>query len=258
MLKKYVFIGGKEIGYECLKILLKKDLTPQLVISNSDDTGIDTWHKSLVKLCRKNRLKVVNGTRLKEKIILSEIKKIKPEIIFCIGSTQLIPDSILQVPKTGTINIHPALLPKYRGRFSTVHAIFNGDKVTGATLHWMNNDMDAGPIISSKKIKISKNDTAKTLYEKFTKTGVILFRAFLKSLIEEEKIISRKQNETEATYFPKGLPNNGEIDWNWNGNKIYNFIRAMTFEPFTPASFMLGRKKMVIVEEKYFKGYKKS
>ena len=53
-----------------------------------------------------------------------------------------------------------------------------------------------------------------------------------------------------------GLPNDGNIDWNWNGLQIYNFIRSMTFEPFPPASFYIGKKKMVIVEEKYFKGFK--
>lgn len=254
-MKKCVFIGGKQIGVNCLKTLLKKGIKPSLVISNIDDTGKDTWYESLVKLAKAENLNTLKNTKVKEPEAIKQIQDIQPEIIFCIGGMQIIPKEVLNLPKLGCLNIHPALLPKYRGRYSTAHAIFNEEEYAGATVHWMDRGIDSGPIILQKKIKIEENDTAKTLYNKFTDTGTMLFEQFVNMWLKNEKIPNTPQNETHATYYPKGLPNNGEIDWSWDGKKIRNFIRAMTFEPFLPPEFTIGDKKMVIIDKKYFKSY---
>jgi len=254
---KCIYIGGKQIGVDCLKQLLKYGIKPQLVIANIDDKGKDTWYDSTLKFARKNNLETISGKKVKDTIVIKAIKSIKSEIIFCIGGTQLIPQEVLEVPTLGCLNIHPALLPKYRGRYSTVHAMFNREKYTGVTIHWMDVGIDSGPIIVQKKITIENSDTAKSLYDKFTKIGVELFTKFLQDFTKGKKIISRSQDNSKATYYPQGLPNGGEIDWNWSGKQIYSFIKSMTFEPFPPVSFKIGNKKMVIVDEKYFKGFNK-
>lgn len=251
--KRCVFIGGKQIGVNCLKQLLAKGVTPQLVIANIDDDGNNLWHESLVKVASQHNLPLIKKSRVSNPEVIAAIKKTTPEIIFCIGGTQLIPEEVLEIPSLGCLNIHPALLPKYRGRYSTVHAIFNGEKTTGVTAHWMDSGIDSGPIIKQKKITITDSDTARTLYDKFTEVGGELFAYVADRWILNKKITSKPQDERKATYYPKGLPNDGQINWNWNGKKIYNFIRAMTFEPFPPASFTIGNKKMVIIDEKNLK-----
>lgn len=253
--KRSVFIGGKQIGVNCLKQLIAHQIRPQLVIPNLDDNGKDFWHDSLTKLAAGYKLPLLRRKKVKDPEVIELIKSINPEIIFCIGGTQLIPKEILQLPKHGCLNIHPAYLPKYRGRFSTVHVLFNEEKYTGVTLHFMDEGIDSGPIIIQKRLKIEESDTAKTLYDKFTKMGEELFVAFLEKWLKGKKIKSKPQDETEATYYPKNLPNNGQINWNWSGRQILQFIRSMTFEPFPPASFKIGNKNMVIVDEKYFKGF---
>lgn len=254
--KKVVFIGGKQIGADCLKYLLKRNIIPQLIIANFDDTGRDTWHESLVKIAKKAGLEIIKEKKVKESKIIEKIKKINPEIIFCIGGTQLIPKEVLDIPKLGCLNIHPALLPKYRGRFSTAHAIANGEKYTGVTVHWMDEGIDSGPIILQRRFPIDQNDTAKSLYNKFTEVGLQLFKRFVKMWLSDKNIPSTPQDEKLASYYPKGLPNNGQINWSWSGKKIRDFIRSMTFEPFPPVNFNIGKKKMVIVDKKYFKGFK--
>lgn len=253
-----VFIGGKQIGVNCLNELVRKGIRPSLVIGNLDDNGQDkSWHQSLVKTAKQNGLIVLINKKVNDLKIIEKIRTIKPEIIFCIGGTQIIPSKILKIPTLGCLNIHPALLPKYRGRYSTVHAIFNGEKFTGTTAHWMSEGIDSGPIIMRKQVIIDKNDTGRSLYEKvLTQTGTELFKDFLALWLSGKKIISKPQNEKKATYFPKGLPNNGQIDFSWNGKKILNFIRALTFEPFPPAEIKIGEKTMVIIDKKYFKGFK--
>jgi methionyl-tRNA formyltransferase len=207
---------------------------------------------SLLKIADLESLETVREKKLSDPELISSFQNIQPEIIFCIGGTRIIPKEILDTPKLGCINIHPALLPKYRGRFSTAHAIFNGESQTGVTLHWMDEGIDTGPIISQIPIDIEPNDTAKTLWEKFIVEGEVLFKEFLELWLSGKEIPSKAQDESQSTYYPKGLPNEGEIDWSWSGKKIRNFIRAMTFEPYPPAQFTIGKKNMVVVDKKYF------
>lgn len=247
-----VFIGGKQLGANCLRALLKRKNPPALVIANPDDRGRDSWHESLVKLAKKARIPVVVGKKVKDPTVLTRIQKVRPDIIFCIGSMEIIPKSILDIPPQGTINIHPALLPKYRGRYSIPHAIFNGEKETGVTLHYMTPGLDDGPIILQKSYPLTEDDTAKTAYDKFTAIGTELFEQFADMVASGKKILSTPQDESRATYYPKGMPGGGVIDWSWDGAKIRRFIRAYTFEHFPPPMLMLGEKKMVIVDETAF------
>jgi methionyl-tRNA formyltransferase len=255
-MKQCVFIGGKQIGKNCLDLLLKYNIKPVLVIGNKDDVGIDgPIHESVIKFAQKSDIDTSKNKRVKDPEIIELIKKIKPEIIFSIGGMQIIPKEVLNIPKLGVLNIHPALLPKYRGRYSTVHAIFNGEKETGVTIHWMDEGIDTGPIIMQKSYKIEENDTAKEVYDNFTKIGTELFEKFLTIWASEEKIKSTPQDKSNASYYPKGLPNDGKIDWSWSGEQIRNFIRALTFEPYPPVDFNLGNKKMVIIDKKYFNNF---
>ena len=238
-----IFIGGKQIGVNCLRRLLEKNVRPQLVMGNPDDKGEDSiLHHSLLKLAEEKNLKIIHEKKLNNPELIELFKTIQPEIIFCIGGVRLIPPNMLKIPRLGCLNIHPALLPKYRDRYSTAHSIFNGDKSTGVTIHWMDEGIDSGPIILQESIVIEQDDTARSLWEKFTVEGEKLFVKFLDFWLAGNSIPSKAQDEKLATYYPKALPNGGEIDWSWSGEKIRNFIRAMTFEPFPPARFKISRR----------------
>ncbi len=250
-----VFIGGKQIGVNCFRLLLEQKVIPALVIANLDDAGEDTWHESLVKIAASANAEVIGNKKVRDPEVVALLKKISPEIIFCIGGMQIIPKEVLDIPRLGTLNLHPALLPKYRGRFSTAHAIFNGEKTHGVTAHWMDEGIDTGPVIMQEQFVIDDDDTAKIVYDKFTEVGSSLFKKFLDLWLSGDKIVATPQDESQATYYPKGLPCNGDVDWSWSGEQIRNWIRAMTFEPFPPASFHMGKKKMLIIDEKYFKGF---
>ncbi len=230
--KKVVFIGGKQLGPDCLRILLKKGIRPQLVIGNLQDNGTDTWHESLVKVSREAGLETLAMADLSDHEVIERIRSISPEIIFCIGCTQIISKEILDIPARGCLNIHPALLPKYRGRFSSAHAIFNGEKESGATLQWIDEGIDTGPVISQKSTEIRPDDTARTLYERVMALGRQLFEEFTDGWIAGKEIVSRPQDNSTATYYPKRLPNGGEPDPSWDKSKKDMFIRAMTFPPF--------------------------
>ena len=248
---KFIFVGGKKLGYESLKFLLRKKFRPICVVPNKDDIGVDTeFCKSVLKLSKKNKLKV-----LKLNNIYNFIKKGKIDIdlIFCLGSTLILPKKILNIPKMGAINIHPSLLPKYRGRYSLVHAIFKNEKTTGITIHWIGNKIDNGKIILQKKIKILNEDTSETLYKKFTDISITEIKKIFSKLSSNKKIISKDIKKYNTLYKKKHLPNFGQIDWKWNGRKIYNFFRSMLHEPFNPPEVKIGSKTYFLVSKKYIK-----
>lgn len=250
-----VFFGGKQLGVNCLRVLLSRFVRPHLVVPNRDDNGSDTWHESLVRVARDENLHVLEGRRPSDPEIVEAVRRVQPEIAFCIGGMHIVPNEMLRIPGLGTLNIHPALLPRYRGRFSIPHAIFNGETETGATLHWMTERVDAGPVISQQRIPIEPDETARDVYAKFTRTGTQLFEAFLDHWLSGGTIHATPQDESQATDCPRGLPNGGSVDWSWPGERIRNFIRSMAFPPFDPAGFPLGRANMVVVEDDYFSGY---
>lgn len=245
--KKIILYAGKKLGNLILNYMIKNH-RPEYLVPNLDDNGKDNLlQKSTLKIAKKEGIKIINNNKL---IKLSK-KKIFDYII-CAGTTIIIPQDILKSCRHGAINFHPSLLPKYRGRYSTVHAIFNGEKNTGVTCHWIGSEIDKGKIIYQKKIKIENFYTARDLYEIFTGEAFKLFKKVFLKILENKEIKSKRMKAT-TKYEKKHLPNKGQINWSWSGKKILNFIRSMTYEPFEPPSFNLGEKRFYIAEEKLIK-----
>ena len=246
----FAIFAGKKIGYESLKFLIKIENKPKLVILNDDDNGKDTvFHKSCLKLAKFYK---INYSKLKKNNSLYK-KFDNLDYIFCLGSTKIIPNHLLKKIKIGSINIHPSILPKYRGRYSTVNAILNGEKLTGLTIHWVGKEIDYGNIIKTKKIIIKKDYTAKDLYDKFTVEAIIEFKKLFKKILKNKKIKSKKIKNRYPKYNKKKLPLDGVINWNWNSKRILNFIRALTHKPFEPPKFFLGKKIFYVVEKNLIK-----
>ena len=251
-IKNYIFIGGKNLGVKSLEFMIKKKIYPKIVIPNKDDLGKDNvFNKSIKKFAREKKIKITSIKNLSK--LIKKRKITKPDIIFCIGSTQILPKNILKFSQKGIVNIHPSLLPKYRGRYSLVHAIFNGEKNTGATAHFLSNKIDTGKLILKKKFKIDHSDTAKDLYEKFTKTGFLIFKVIANRWIKDKKIKSYIYKGKIPSYINKNLPNSGILNWNWNTKQIYNFLRAVMHEPFLPPAIYIGKNKYYLCKEDQIK-----
>jgi methionyl-tRNA formyltransferase len=247
---KVVFMGGKLLGPRCLNELLNfPEFNIKLVVVNRDDLGRDSWYPSLAKLSHRLGLPVSRPTKVNDHKFEKVLFDIEPDYIFCVFYEQILKSGVLHAPTKGAINIHYAPLPKYRGRFSTMYGIFNGDKEAGVTIHWIDRGIDTGQIISQHKVPIYDTDTAKDLYYRCTETGINMFRGLLAKIVLEKRIRSRKQDESKATYTPHRLPNDGKIDWTWDSKRIHNFIRAMTFPPYPGPTFTIGDKEMIIQEK---------
>lgn len=161
-----------------------------------------------------------------------------PDILLSIHYRHLVPNDVLKLARLGGINLHPSLLPKYRGAFSGPWVIINGEKETGITYHVMTSEFDAGPILLQKSIPIERSETGFSLFHKLVDLGAKMLIPALKLAVIEPPVALPQVGE--PTYYPRRVPFDGRIDPNWDPDKIDRFIRAMTFPPKPYASLFLN------------------
>jgi methionyl-tRNA formyltransferase len=157
----------------------------------------------------------------------------RPDVLFSLHYRQRIPVRILEVPTFGCVNLHPSLLPKYRGCFSVPWAIINGERFAGYTYHYMVEEFDVGNIILQETVPIQNTETAFSLFHKLILEGMRSFEVVF------EKVVEHRDPGTPqpkgGSYYPRKLPYDGEIDVKWEEDRIERFIRAMLFPPYRGA-----------------------
>ena len=234
MMNKIGFFGGKHMGFYCLHHMIKEKVVPEFVLVNTDDDGESgPFYKSTKKLALENNLNLLHN--------IEDVLTYKVDIVLSIGYIRIIKKNILEHARLGIINAHPAPLPKYRGRFSTMYAIMNGEKTHGVTFHFMNEGIDSGDILHQKMFPIDENDTGKSLYMKASELIVQEFPKLLKMCYENNLPKSIPQNEDDSSYFKKEIPNDGVVELDWKPKKFDNYVRALYFPPFEPAKVKIGK-----------------
>jgi len=149
------------------------------------------------------------------------------------------------LPKMGIINLHPSLLPEYRGSAPIPRAIIKGEEETGNTIIKINEGIDSGAIIIQERVKIKPEDTARSLSERMAKKGApLLLKAI--SLLKEGRVELKSQDEKEATFAPKLKKSDGLINWKKEANEIYNLVRGLN--PWPSAYTFLKGKRLKIWE----------
>src|ERR1700731_2040307 len=160
------------------------------------------------------------------------LQRLAPDCIVIIAYGQIIPASLLKIPKLGWINLHASLLPKYRGAAPINWAIANGETQTGITTMRIDAGMDTGDILLQEKIGIAPEETAPELAASMAEAGAPLMHDTLRR-IAAGNLVPRPQNTAEATYAPLLKKEDGRIDWNRPAQEIYNRMRG--FDPWPGA-----------------------
>ena len=137
-------------------------------------------------------------------------------------------------------------MPKYRGRTPHIWAIINNEKYTGITAHFIEEGCDTGDIVFQKNILIEEDITGSDLLRIYQNEYPAVIRKVLE-MINETKIVRLPQNHLEATLFPKRTPDDGLINWNWQKERIYNWVRALSY-PY-PGAFTYYRSEKLIIDE---------
>jgi len=154
------------------------------------------------------------------------LKALNADIFVVVSFGQILSKEVLELGRNPAINLHPSLLPKYRGAAPTNWTIINGDDVTGVTIMRMSQKLDEGDIVLKKEVKIDADDTNITLNENLAGIGAeALIEAI--DLIGSGKAKFEKQDASQATYAPKLRKEMGLIDWNEPAAKIHNKVKGL-------------------------------
>lgn len=177
---------------------------------------------------KKNNVNLYEGLNLKEKKTWDIIKSLSPDLIIVSSFNQIMPRAIILLPRFGVVNVHPSLLPKYRGATPTVWTLLNGEKETGVTIHYIEDErIDSGSIITQSRLQIEPADTDGTLRFRLAVLSESTLTEALKLVLQNDKSKFLPQNESEATYYPKRTLKDAEINPDRPFNEILNKIRAM-------------------------------
>ena len=247
---KIYFFGTPEFAVPTLKMLASNsEFKIQAVVTQPDkpgNRGVIT--PPPVKTAAKELgLKTLQPEKI-DKTLIETIKKDKPDVIIVVAYGELIPKSLLNLAKHGCINIHPSLLPKYRGASPIQEALLNGDDETGIAIMKLDEELDHGPLHLLKRIQIDKTDTYKSLSKKLSETAAVILPLALKD-IEKEILKPIKQNDTKATFCRKLTKKDGEINWDRPAQEILNQIRALNPWPSTHTEIKGKKLKVLQAQE---------
>jgi len=253
---KIVFMGTPEFSAIILEGLINSEFRPILVVTAPDKpVGREQiLTPSPVKLmAQKYEIAVAQPEKILN--LKSEILNLKPDLIVAAAYGQIMPKSILDIPQYGCLNVHPSLLPKYRGPTPIQTAILNGDKETGVTIILMDEKMDHGPILAQRKLRIEEDESALILHDKLVELGVNLLietiSKWLKGFLKPHP-----QDETKAVYTKILTREDGRIIWKKTAEELERETRAFSGWPGSFTFWESRGGKMVrikIIKARMFK-----
>ncbi|MEA2089096.1 MAG: methionyl-tRNA formyltransferase [Patescibacteria group bacterium] len=242
---KIIFVGTSEFAVPILRKIKEQIVLPIAVITQPDKPAgrKKILASSPIKIATKEyKLKILQPRKIIT--IKDKIKKLNPDIFIMASYGQIIPQAILNIPRYGCLNVHPSLLPKYRGPSPIQTAILNNDKQTGVCIMLTDNQMDHGAIIKCQKY-ILNNENFSELQNKLSELGAELLIKILLDYIDE-KIKLRKQNHKKAIYTKILTRDNGKINWNKKAKKIEAQTRALYPWPGCWSRMESGKRVKII------------
>ena len=252
--KKIIFMGTPYISSMYLDFLIKNEYDVIAAYSQppkKKGRGMKIKKSAVHELALLNNIDTFTPLNFFDNAEKKILEKLNPDIIIVMAYGLKLPKYVLDLPRLGCINIHVSLLPKWRGAAPIEHALLNGDKETGISIFKLNEEMDAGPIIISKSIKISTDINKDQLIDKLTFLGIRLLD-FILPKIFNEKIIYKYQDKNKITYAPKINTNMRKLDFSQTTKNIQNKIRAFSKKP--SAWLLYKNERIKIIEAEYVKG----
>jgi methionyl-tRNA formyltransferase len=207
--------------------------------------------KNPVKLfAEKAGLRLLDFESLDGKNVFETIKKLSPDLLITIAYGGLIPQKILDIPRCESINVHPSLLPLWRGASPIQSAILNGDAKTGISLIRMTSELDAGPIFAVAETSIDPEENALTLSNRLANMSAMLITNNIADIINKNTFPNEQEHQ-KATYAPKLTKQDAIINWTRPAPEILKKIKA--FNPWPIAHSMLEQKNFRIWDAKLSK-----
>ena len=247
---RILFMGSPKFALPVLKNLIDSQHDLVAIYTHPDKPagrGNKMTSPAIKLFAESLGFKVHQPSSLKDPKILQEASQLNPDLIVVAAYGKLIPKELLLIPRYGCWNLHPSLLPEYRGPSPVVSAILDGKITTGVTLMQMDEGLDTGPIISQEKIRIDINESVKKCTEKLFAIGADMLIKNLPDLISGT-VISKPQMKAFATTTKLVKKSDGLIDWHTSAEQIIRMERA--YRPWPGIYTKWGNKIVKILEVK--------
>ena len=225
-----------------LEELIRQGAEVVAVVARWDDPSPGQWYPSVTRRAEQLGLHVLQPEDVNADDFVSDVQKHAPDLLFTAFYPKIFRRPLLAIAPEGSVNLHFAPLPRYRGSFPGAWAIINGERRHGVTLHYMNSGVDSGDVIDQEPVDISPDDTGFSLYEKCQEAGLVLVRRAWPKLASGTAE-STPQSKAHALYYDRSYPYSGVINFGWTAQQVCDYVRAMTFQTFSnPFTFFRGRK----------------
>ncbi|MBA3874491.1 MAG: methionyl-tRNA formyltransferase [Anaerolineae bacterium] len=241
-----VFMGTPDFSVPILQSLIEHYTVIGVVTQPDRPAGRKQQiHVSPVKQVALNHgIPVLQPERLRRPEAIAELKQWQPDVYVVAAFGQILPQSVLDIPKHGSINVHASILPRWRGAAPIQAVIRAGDAETGVTIMKMDAGLDTGPMLRMRAIPIVSDETGESLHDKLSVLGAELLMETLPGYLNGT-ILPQPQPEEGVTFAPQVKKEEGNLDWSQEAQVIERLIRAFTPWPGT-FSFFKGQQFKII------------
>ena len=245
---RVVFMGSPEFAVLPLEHLILNGYHIPAVYTQPDrpaGRGCGLSPSPVKRAAERLSLSVVQPDSLQKMEVVSELASFQPDVIVVAAFGQILPRSVLDVPRCGCINLHPSLLPRFRGASPVASAILAGEEFTGVSIMLMDEGLDTGPVLARAQIPISGWDTTGSLTAKLSRLSAQLLLSVLPPWVRG-KLSPQPQEESRVSYCRPISKKDGEIDWRLSAVDIWRRVRA--FHPW-PGCYTSWRGRQLRIIE---------
>ena len=229
---RVVFMGNPQFALPTLTALLSSQHDVVGIVSNPlkpMGRGRKLKSTAIGQFAKENDLNLLQSSTLKSDELHNQLSVLNPDV-FVVVAFQILPKSLIDLPKFGALNLHASLLPKYRGAGPIQWSLMNGDKTSGITVFQIMPSVDTGDILLQEKMDIFPYDNMLTLGMRLSTIGANLVVNALDG-IEAGSLQPIIQNNNDATKAPKITKEMTIINWSWAADKIHNWVRGLSPHP---------------------------
>lgn len=240
---RVVLFGGQRVGIECLRALL--DLNHDVVAVFTSELARDEayGYESLARFAAAAAIPVHQSLSV-GRTELGQLQRTAADVYFSAYYRWVLPSPALGWPSRGAFNLHPSLLPLYRGPVPLLWAILNGERQAGVTLHQMVAAVDAGPIVAQRTLMIDPEETGGELHARAMLVAAQLFRDAL-PMFDDREVPLRPQDHRGGTYFGAPRPELRRVDWQSSTRRVLDVIRAFS-HPYEGAFTVYRGQRLTI------------
>ena len=240
-----VFAGTPAFAVPSLRALHSVGHEIQLVITQPDrpaGRGLRVTPSPVKAAALEIGLEVYQPEHIRDTDAVERLRRLSPDLLVVVAYGQIIPPSVLGIPKLGAVNVHASLLPRHRGATPVAHAILAGDRETGVTIMRMDEQLDHGALLATQATKIGEREDAVGLTERLADMGARLLVEKLENLDEIKAV---EQQHARATAAPRLRKEDGELEWGIDPQEIDRRVRALQPWPGVTLPTKRGRVKVL-------------